>query len=121
MIAVLDSSIFIDYLNGVAQAQREISQYRHASIRPITWVEAQLKAPEGLEEATRQAIDANFTRLELTDAILFESLSLSRSHHLKLPDAMIWACALGNGWPLVTRNTKDFPASWAGVRVLYTL
>jgi predicted nucleic acid-binding protein len=121
VIALFDSNIVIDFLNGIHQAEREISQYKQAYISPITWIEAQVKAPIGLEEATRLAIDANFKRVEVTEAILNESLVLRRSHRLKLPDAMIWACPRVHGWTLVSRNAKDFPASTVGVRVPYVL
>jgi predicted nucleic acid-binding protein len=121
VIALFDSNIVIDFLNGIEEARHEMSQYRKAYISPITWIEAQVKAPSGLEEATRIAIDANFERIEMTEAILNESLVLRRNHRLKLPDAMIWACARVNGWTLVTRNTKDFPVNMVGVRVPYIL
>ena len=121
MVALFDSNIVIDYLNGIPQAAAELAQYKQAYISPITWVEAQVKAPPGLEEATREAIDANFKRIELDEATLLESLALRRSHRLKLPDALMLASARVNGWQLVTRNTKDFPAAWAGVRVPYVI
>ena len=121
MIALFDSNIVIDRLNGIPQAAAELAQYKQAYISPITWVEAQFKAPPGLEDATREVIDANFKRIELDEATLIESLNLRRSHRLKLPDAMIWASARIHGWQLVTRNTKDFPPEWAGIRLPYTL
>ena len=121
VIALFDSNIVIDYLNGIELAKVELSQYRQAYISPITWIEAQVKAPQGLEEATKVAIEANFKRIDISEAILVESLALRRSHRLKLPDAIIWACARVNGWPLVTRNTKDFPANLAGIRVPYLI
>lgn len=121
MIALCDSNIVIDFLNGIPQAQTELRHYTQACISPITWVEAQVKAPPGLEAQTRLAIDANFKTVALTEAALIESLNLRRSHRLKLPDAMIWACARVNGWQLVTRNTKDFSPAWVGIRLPYTL
>jgi predicted nucleic acid-binding protein len=121
MIAVFDSNIVIDFLNGLEPARGELAQYKKAYISPITWVEAQVKAPVGLEEATRQAIDANFERLELDEKTLLTGLELRRSLRLKLPDALILASARVNGWLLVSRNTKDFPASMLGVRVPYEL
>lgn len=121
MIALFDSNIVIDYLNGIPQAATELAQYKRAFISPITWVEAQVKAPPGLEEATRLAIEANFERIELDEATLTESLQLRRSHRLKLPDAIIWASARVHGWQLVTRNTKDFSPQWAGIRLPYVL
>ena len=121
MVALFDSNIVIDYLNSISQAEAKLAHYKQAYISPITKVEAQVKAPLGLEEATREAINANFKRIELGKAALLESLALRRSHRLKLPDAPIWASARVNGWQLVTRNTKDFPAEWAGVRAPYVI
>jgi predicted nucleic acid-binding protein len=121
MIALFDSNIVMDYLNGIPQAAAELAQYKQAYISPITWVEVQVNTPPGLEDATREAIDANFKRIELDEATLIESLNLRRSHRLKLPDALIWASARIHGWQLVTRNTKDFPPAWAGIRLPYTL
>ena len=121
MIALFDANIVIDYINGIPQAAAELAQYKQACISPITWAEAQVKAPPGLEGATRDVIDANFKCVELDEATLIESLNLRRSHRLKLPDALIWASARIHGWQLVTRNTKDFPPEWAGIRVPYTL
>jgi predicted nucleic acid-binding protein len=121
MIAVFDSNIVIDFLNGLEPARAELAQYKKSYISPITWIEAQVKAPVGLEDATRQAIDANFERLELDESTLLAGLELRRNLRLKLPDALILASARVNGWLLVSRNTKDFPASMLGVRVPYEL
>jgi predicted nucleic acid-binding protein len=121
MIAVFDSNIVIDFLNGIPQAKTELEQYEQAYISPITWVEAQVKAPTGLETLTRDAINAQFKTLSLDDKTLQLSLQLRRELRLKLPDAMILASARVNGWLLVSRNTKDFPATMLGIRVPYEL
>ena len=43
MIALFDSNIGLDYLNGIPQAAAaELAQYKQAHISPITWVEAQV-------------------------------------------------------------------------------
>jgi predicted nucleic acid-binding protein len=121
MIAVFDSNIVIDYLNGIEQARAELAQYKRAYISPITWIEAQVKAPQGMEDATRVVVNSLFQRLELDDQTLAAGLTIRREMRLKLPDALILASARVNGWLLVTRNTKDFPASMLGVRVPYEL
>ena len=113
-VALFHSNIVIDYVNGIPQAAAELAHYKQVYIGPITCVEAQVKAPLGLEEATREAINANFKRIELDEAKLLESLALRRSHRLKLPNALIWASARVNDWQLVTRNTKGFPLSGLG-------
>ena len=81
----------------------------------------QVKAPPGLQDTAREVIDANFKRVHLDEATLIESLNLRRSHRLTKPDVLIWASARIHGWQLVTRNTKDFPPEWAGIRLPYTL
>ena len=58
---------------------------------------------------------------DLDEKTLIEGLNLRRELRLKLPDALILASARVNGWLLVTRNTKDFPASMLGVRVPYVI
>jgi predicted nucleic acid-binding protein len=111
MIAVFDTNIVIDFLNGLEPARIELAMYKKAYISPITWVEVQVHAPAGLEDGTQQAIDANFERLELDERTLLVGLELRRNMRLKLSDALILASARVNGWLLVSRNTKDFPAS----------
>lgn len=121
MKALFDSNIVIDFLNGIPQAATELSLYEERWISPITWIEAQVKAPAGLEAATRAAIDAMFLRVELDGSTLDTALQLRRSLRIKQPDALILASARVRGWQLVTRNTKDFPADMPGVRVPYQL
>jgi predicted nucleic acid-binding protein len=121
VIAVFDSNIVIDFLNGIEPARAEIVRYDRAYISPITWVEAQVKAPEGLEADTRAAVERRFETLKLDDKTLAEALAIRREMRLKLPDALILASARVNGWLLVSRNTKDFPATMPGVRVPYVL
>ena len=121
MIAVFDANIVIDFLNGIEPACAELAKYERAYISPITWVEAQVKAPEGLEADTRAAVERRFETLKLDNRTLAEALVIRREMRLKLPDALILAGARVNGWLLVSRNTKDFPASMLGVRVPYVL
>jgi predicted nucleic acid-binding protein len=121
VIAVFDSNIVIDFLNGIEPARAEIVRYDRAYISPITWVEAQVKAPEGLEADTRAAVERRFETLKLDDKTLAEALAIRREMRLKLPDALILASARVNGWLLVSRNTKNFPATMPGVRVPYVL
>lgn len=121
MIAVFDSNIVIDFLNGIEPARAELAMYQRAYISPITWVEAQVKAPEGLEAETRTAVESRFETIKLDDKTLAEALAIRSELRLKLPDALILASARVNGWLLVSRNTKDLPASMPGVRVPYVL
>ena len=63
---------------------------------------------------------SNFAIRELSAEIARRTADL-RFHRrsLKIPDAVILATAQEHGAILVTRNTRDFPASTPGVRVPY--
>ena len=50
-----------------------------------------------------------------------QALKNRRENRLKLPDAMIYACAQIVGAPLVTRNTKDFQDDGEMIIVPYDL
>ena len=59
---------------------------------------------------------------EVDGEIAERAASLRRERpRLKSPDAIILATALVRGRVLVTRNTKDFPATMPGIRVPYIL
>jgi predicted nucleic acid-binding protein len=59
--------------------------------------------------------------IALDEAIAERAVSLRRSHHIKLPDAIIWATAQVHAMLLVTRNTRDFTAGDPGIRMPYRL
>jgi len=44
----------------------------------------------------------------LTEAVLDRAAEIRRDYRLKLPDALIAACAIQEGCTLVTRNIEDF-------------
>jgi len=46
---------------------------------------------------------------------------IRQQRRIRLPDAIVWASAQQHSLLLVSRNTKDFPASEPGVRVPYKL
>lgn len=46
--------------------------------------------------------------VDLSTAIVQETIRLRQLYKIKLPDAVIAATALINGWVLVSRNDKDF-------------
>jgi len=96
VIAVFDTNIVIDALNGVAEADDEYGRYERVLISRVTWMEVLIGA-EG------------------------DDSELRREHRIRLPDAIIWATARVNEAVLVTRNTKDFKPEWDGIHLPYTL
>jgi len=59
--------------------------------------------------------------IELDEAIAREAIMLRQEYKLKLPDAIIWACARLNNALLITRNGRDFDRGEPGIRIPYRL
>jgi hypothetical protein len=118
--ALFDTNILIDYLNAVPKARAELARYGDKAISIVTWMEVMVGAPSETENATR-AFLAAFEVIGLDKAIAGRAVELRRARRIKLPDAVVWASAQEHGRLLITRNTKDFPASDPGVRCPYTL
>ena len=119
MNALLDSDVLLDFLDGFAPAARELARYANYSISIVSWMEVLTGARTAADEEVRRAFLSHFRILPLSAQIAEEAVTLRRKHRLKLPDAIIWATAKSESCLLVTRNTKDFPASQPGVRFPY--
>jgi len=119
--AVFDSNILIDALTGIEPAEREIQNFAKICISRITWIEVLTGASE--QETVRAlAFLSYFTMVELDQAIARRAATLrSERKRLKVADAIILASAQHLGYPLVTRNTRDFPEDMSGIRIPYTL
>jgi hypothetical protein len=118
--ALMDTNIIVDYLNAVPPARTELKRYAEKAISIITWMEVMVGASGDVEDATRSFLNT-FDVIALDGEIAERAVSLRHTHHIKLPDAIIWATAQANARLLVTRNTKDFTAGDPGVRMPYRL
>jgi predicted nucleic acid-binding protein len=118
MNAVFDTNIVIDALNGVPEADAEYNRYERVLISRITWMEV-LVGAQGDDSELRDFLETQFEIAPLDVAVAEKAVQLRRAHHLRLPDAIIWATAQVNEAVLVTRNIKDFNPEWDGVRVPY--
>lgn len=88
-------------------------------ISRITWVEMLIGAQDNGAEL-RDFLETQFEIIALDLAVAQRAVELRRTHHIRLPDAIIWASQVHDA-VLVTRNTKDFRADWEGIRVPYEL
>lgn len=116
---VFDTNILIDYLSGIKGAKTEIGRYSSPAISLITWMEVLIGAESSEEEQAILGFLNRFEVVPITPAIAGLAVRLKREHRLRLPDAIIWATAQNRECLLVTRNTRDFPATHAGIRVPY--
>ena len=62
-----------------------------------------------------------FEVVEIDGRIAAAAADIRHRSRMKLMDAFVLASAQVNGAILITRNTKDFPATMPGIRVPYTL
>jgi predicted nucleic acid-binding protein len=120
MIAVFDTNIVIDALNGLPEADAEYGRYERVLISRITWMEV-LVGAQGDDAQLRDFLETHFEIIPLDLAVAETAVRLRRAHHLRLPDAVIWATAQTNNAVLVSRNTKDFNPDWDGIRVPYKI
>ncbi|TKI02521.1 type II toxin-antitoxin system VapC family toxin [Martelella alba] len=121
--ALFDTTILIDYLNGIAQAKDTLEKFSHKpAISVITWMEVMVGAkkmsPEQ-ETQTRQFL-AQFLLLPVTDEVSERAVIIRHESKIKLPDAIIWATAQVNSRTLISRNPKDFGPE-SGVIMPYQL
>jgi len=120
MKALLDTNILIDYLNGVEDARDELERYEAPLISTITWMELMVGVA-GDDEASIRSFLSRFTHVNIDAEVAEIAVAIRREQKICLPDAIIWASAKRENALLVTRNTKDFPADFPGVRVPYHL
>jgi predicted nucleic acid-binding protein len=115
-----DTNIVIDWLFDREPAIAELSRYRKHRISRIVWTE--VLAGESLHERPRlQQLMSPFDIVEIDGRIASAAAEIRHRSRMKLLDAFILATAQVHGAILITRNTKDFPATMPGVRVPYTL
>lgn len=120
-----DSNIIIDAQLDLEPALVELERAARGGeplwVSRMVWVEVLSKgSPESVESA--QAYLSRFSTDELDETIAARAAALRRERpRLKSPDAIILATAQIRGRTLVTRNTRDFPATMPGIRIPYTL
>ncbi|MET0371457.1 MAG: type II toxin-antitoxin system VapC family toxin [Sphingobium sp.] len=115
-----DTNILIDWLFARMPAVSELSRYPRHRISRIVWTELLAGEPVETREEVRALLQP-FEVVEVDQRIAIAAADIRHRTRMKLLDALILATAQVNGAILVTRNTKDFPATMLGVRVPYTL
>lgn len=120
LIALFDSNILIDLLNGVEPAIEEVDRHDTKEISIVTWMEVLVGASPESELRVRQFLN-RFQLIPITDEIAERAVIERRSRKLKLPDSILIATAISRGGVLITRNIRDFPRNEKHVRIPYRL
>lgn len=126
-LALFDSNIVMDALNGYTQAVAEIGYFSDIAISAVAWIEVMAKPLSNSDQASIEIalkFLADFNVIHSTDAIVAEAArlranSMATPPKIRLPDVIILATANVTGRLLVTRNKWDFRGM--NVRLPYDL
>ncbi|MFB2538839.1 type II toxin-antitoxin system VapC family toxin [Acinetobacter sp. c3-l95] len=107
---LIDTNIIIYYLNGDKQARHFLNEnHGHLAISTITVLEVlSFGNDENAVTIAESFLQNNFTWLDVSRDIVFESAKIRRQKKTKTPDAIIGATAVCHNLTLVSRNEKDF-------------
>lgn len=120
VVALFDTNIIIDYLNGEEQAKKEFAAFPKKLLSGISYMEVLVGAAQDAE-VIKHVLASVFDIIWLNQTIADKAIEVRRKYKIKLPDAIIMATALVHEAFLVTRNTKDFTTELPFVRVPYSL
>jgi predicted nucleic acid-binding protein len=115
-----DTNIIIDWLNDDAGAADELMRHERVRISRIVWAEV-LAGEAPATRATIEELLLPFEIVEVDAAVAKRAAEIRHRTRMKLMDALIYATAQLHDAVLVTRNTRDFPATMPGIRVPYQL
>ena len=119
MSVVFDTSLLVDYLRGVPQANAVFAEHPHRSITVMTWVEVMAASPERLRAQTRDFL-RTFERLAINEAIADRALALMQRHReIDMRYALPWATAQVNSLIYITSDFPKVSVRDASVRVPY--
>lgn len=119
MSVVFDTSLLVDYLRGIAQANVVFAEHPHRAITVTTWVEVMAASPERLRGQTRDFL-RTFERLAINEAIADRALALLQRHPaIDMRHALPWATAQVNSLIYVTASFPKLNVRDASVRVPY--
>jgi predicted nucleic acid-binding protein len=121
MIACIDSDVLIDYFDGIHASAEELMRYDSLVVSRISWMEVLVGARTLELQQVRESFLRQFKLVELDAIVARRAILLRREHRLRLSDAIVWASALAHRALLVTRNAKDFPRNYPGIRIPYKL
>jgi predicted nucleic acid-binding protein len=117
---LLDSTLLIDHLNGVDEAEAFLLANAADSCISVITVNEVLTGSEPDDVPAHELLLDQFACLPVDKLTAKASAALRRQHRWKLADSVQAALALDNGLKLVTRNHRDFkPSKYSFVLVPY--
>jgi predicted nucleic acid-binding protein len=112
---LIDTDILIDAGRGVAEAincLRDVQQNSALAVSVVTQMELIVGCRNKLELRKTEKFLQQFQVVKIDAAISDNAVDLLRkyrlSHGLLIADGFIAATAIVLGWPLITKNQKDY-------------
>jgi predicted nucleic acid-binding protein len=119
-MAVFDTNIIIDYLNGHVPAKTEFDAVGRPAVSIITWMEVLVGVPADARAEVEGFLADRCDVLEIDEEIARHAVRLRTDRKLKLLDAIVLATAFSRNQVLVTRDS-GFRADDPLVRIPYRL
>src|SRR5688572_21370198 len=114
-VLLIDSDILIDFGNGNEIAAEYLNKHQGNfifGISVITQMELLVGVRNKADLRAWEKLILNFDVFDLNPSICTRAVQLIRSyrlsHGLMIPDAFIAATAIEHGFPLVSKNQRDF-------------
>lgn len=106
---IFDSNILIYISKNILKIEDIITSDIRPSISIISYIEV-LGFPfiTNEDQLYMQKICSSCKLIYLSDLIVLETINIRKKYRIKLPDAIIYATALIENVPLLTKNIKDF-------------
>lgn len=112
MITLLDTDVLIEVLKGQAKMLQKVRSFDQCAVSAVSAMELIFGAKNKAEVQEIGNALSELMFLYITEQISVKALSLmqhySKSHGLAIPDALIAATAISEGFNLYTLNVKDF-------------
>lgn len=117
---LLDTNIIIDYLNGEQKALEEMRLYNKIYISIITYMEVLVGIKDPQQKEKVRLFLRSLTIVFINFEVCVLAVEIRQKFRIKLPDAIIWACAQSVKTMVCTRDKKDF-VDLPDVRIPYAL
>jgi hypothetical protein len=109
---LIDSNVIIDYLSGVLPSKGMDFLNEIVNDMPRVSVISKIEVLGYITPISAYQLLMNFMAdadiLQLSEEIVSRTIEIRKAYKIKLPDAIIAATALVNGYALVSRNLGDF-------------
>ncbi len=120
MNALVDTNVLVDYLMGRPEAAEELDRYHEVLVSAVSVAELVVGAGSDARIAAVDALLRGCRVVPVDEAVACDAGRIRREGHMRLPDALVWACARAEGALLVTRD-EGFPTDEPDVRIPYRI